>query len=461
PRRNRRKDIKLYRRALHFILTHPRKLTTHLFDPAQTFYLGLMLALFIIMQYVFFLASTLNRPEALESNTQAQLVGIGYFQTLGTRTSGFTMMDLRALSQGLLLVYLVMMYLSVFPLVSTIHGSQESSKLTSWIARHDSRDHHVSLAAYGHDISKPETQGRDRELRLTHLMTSRSFKRSLSIETLCIPTCSVRRTSLYFSSDRQMGTHDDDGDESLADPESDELPSSGSHKDDDDLSTPPLPCTVPEMPAEDDSKKHTKKSTDTVSCISVGRTEHLGFLDSQLLLEHNKHDLEECKKHTIDSSDESDKETDVDECLTPGLSERTEQARQRREREDEELRTLQRSFATQFLLRHSFVLLMAAVVLAYSEESLMMPQRPVQTNLFYVFFELVSAYGNIGLSVGVPGQSYSLIGAFSMVGKLVIFFVMILGKHRGLPSSSDEVIDYQFIDYQRAWHYDRHSCLTM
>ncbi|RYG67201.1 hypothetical protein EON64_07950, partial [archaeon] len=39
PRRNRRKDIKLYRRALHFILTHPRKLTTHLFDPAQTFYL--------------------------------------------------------------------------------------------------------------------------------------------------------------------------------------------------------------------------------------------------------------------------------------------------------------------------------------------------------------------------------------------------------------------------------------
>ncbi|RYG64246.1 hypothetical protein EON64_14370, partial [archaeon] len=119
-----------------------------------------------------------------------------------------------------------------------------------------------------------------------------------------------------------------------------------------------------------------------------------------------------------------------------------------------EIQELHKSFATTFLLRHSFVLLIAVIVLAYSEEALFRPSSPAQANLFYVIFEMISAYGNVGLSVGVPGKSYSLCGAFSLLGKLTLIAVMILGKHRGLPSSSDEVIDYKFLDYQKAWQYE-------
>ncbi|PIP13042.1 MAG: hypothetical protein COX48_05445, partial [bacterium (Candidatus Stahlbacteria) CG23_combo_of_CG06-09_8_20_14_all_34_7] len=47
---------------------------------------------------------------------------------------------------------------------------------------------------------------------------------------------------------------------------------------------------------------------------------------------------------------------------------------------------------------------------------------------FKILFEVVSAYGTVGLSTGLPGTNLSLVGGFSWVGKLLIVIVMIMGR---------------------------------
>ncbi|KAK2747036.1 low affinity potassium transporter [Onygenales sp. PD_40] len=60
--------------------------------------------------------------------------------------------------------------------------------------------------------------------------------------------------------------------------------------------------------------------------------------------------------------------------------------------------------------------------------------------IFSVFFEVVSAYGNVGLSLGHPAVNSSLTTRFSVLGKLVICAMMIRGRHRGLPYEVDRAI---------------------
>lgn len=60
--------------------------------------------------------------------------------------------------------------------------------------------------------------------------------------------------------------------------------------------------------------------------------------------------------------------------------------------------------------------------------------------VFTVLFEVVSAYGTVGLSFGYPGVNTSFSGQFNTVSKLVIIAMQIRGRHRGLPYSLDRAV---------------------
>ena len=60
--------------------------------------------------------------------------------------------------------------------------------------------------------------------------------------------------------------------------------------------------------------------------------------------------------------------------------------------------------------------------------------------LFSVLFEIVSAYGTVGLSLGYPGVDTSFSGQFSVISKLVVIAMQIRGRHRGLPYELDRAI---------------------
>lgn len=60
--------------------------------------------------------------------------------------------------------------------------------------------------------------------------------------------------------------------------------------------------------------------------------------------------------------------------------------------------------------------------------------------VFTVLFEIISAYGTVGLSLGYPNVDQSFSYEFTTVSKLVIIAMMIRGRHRGLPYSLDRAI---------------------
>ncbi|KAG9233942.1 cation transport protein-domain-containing protein [Amylocarpus encephaloides] len=61
-------------------------------------------------------------------------------------------------------------------------------------------------------------------------------------------------------------------------------------------------------------------------------------------------------------------------------------------------------------------------------------------NLFSVLFEIVSAYGTVGLSLGYPDINASFSAEFGVIAKLVIIAMQIRGRHRGLPYDLDKAI---------------------
>ncbi|KAM0394968.1 hypothetical protein ACHAQC_004806 [Fusarium culmorum] len=61
-------------------------------------------------------------------------------------------------------------------------------------------------------------------------------------------------------------------------------------------------------------------------------------------------------------------------------------------------------------------------------------------NLFDILFEVISAYGTVGLSMGVPNVNASLCSQFTVVGKLIIVAMQIRGRHRGLPYGLDRAV---------------------
>ncbi|KAF5317199.1 hypothetical protein D9611_004011 [Ephemerocybe angulata] len=89
------------------------------------------------------------------------------------------------------------------------------------------------------------------------------------------------------------------------------------------------------------------------------------------------------------------------------------------------------------------------------------PEKFGWFTIFNLLFELVSAYGTVGLSLGLPTNNYSFAGALRTISKLVICAVMIRGRHRGLPVAIDRAVmfpsEYQDPDKKDA---DDDSAIT-
>ena len=59
---------------------------------------------------------------------------------------------------------------------------------------------------------------------------------------------------------------------------------------------------------------------------------------------------------------------------------------------------------------------------------------------FSILFEIVSAYGTVGLSLGYPTINASFSAEFKPLSKLIIIAMMLRGRHRGLPYALDRAI---------------------
>lgn len=91
-------------------------------------------------------------------------------------------------------------------------------------------------------------------------------------------------------------------------------------------------------------------------------------------------------------------------------------------------------------LAHDLWWIVLAVLFIMITETGSFDRDPVTYSAFNVIFEVVSAYGCVGISVGLPNQAYSFCGGWHVLSKLILCAVMIRGRHRGLPVAIDRAV---------------------
>ncbi|KAI9822532.1 MAG: low affinity potassium transporter [Pycnora praestabilis] len=104
---------------LKFLLDHPRRCFTLLFPSKATWWLFWILVLLNGIDLVFFIILDLNDP-AVTSVAPGFRVLDGLFQAASTRTAGFACVNLSNLHPGIQVSYMIMMYISVFPIAISV-----------------------------------------------------------------------------------------------------------------------------------------------------------------------------------------------------------------------------------------------------------------------------------------------------------------------------------------------------
>ncbi|KAK3319960.1 cation transport protein-domain-containing protein [Cercophora scortea] len=91
-------------------------------------------------------------------------------------------------------------------------------------------------------------------------------------------------------------------------------------------------------------------------------------------------------------------------------------------------------------LAHDIWWLVLAILVIVTIETSNFLADPVTFSVFNVIFEVVSGYGSVGISVGLPNAAYSFSGAWHTASKLVLCLVFLRGRHRGLPVALDRAV---------------------
>ncbi|ROV95921.1 hypothetical protein VSDG_05120 [Cytospora chrysosperma] len=91
-------------------------------------------------------------------------------------------------------------------------------------------------------------------------------------------------------------------------------------------------------------------------------------------------------------------------------------------------------------LAHDIWWLVLAVLVISTIETSHFLGDPATYSVFNIIFEIVSAYGTVGISVGLPNEAYSFSGGWHTASKIVLCLVMLRGRHRGLPVALDRAV---------------------
>lgn len=100
---------------LQFLLDHPRRCFTLLFPRAATWWLFAILIILNGVDLIFFIILDLN-DSTVEALSPGIRVLVGIFQAASTRTAGFAAINIADLHPAIQVSYLIMMYISVFPI---------------------------------------------------------------------------------------------------------------------------------------------------------------------------------------------------------------------------------------------------------------------------------------------------------------------------------------------------------
>ena len=122
PRSSTLPRMQKWRNVLVFILDHPRRVYTNLFPAAQTWWLVLSLICLNGADWIFFEVLNIGNP-VTDAIPPRYRVLDGMFQAFAVRAGGFYVVNISQLRSGLLVLYVLMMYVSALPVTMTIRNT--------------------------------------------------------------------------------------------------------------------------------------------------------------------------------------------------------------------------------------------------------------------------------------------------------------------------------------------------
>ncbi|KAL5342457.1 cation transport protein-domain-containing protein [Aspergillus crustosus] len=108
-------------------------------------------------------------------------------------------------------------------------------------------------------------------------------------------------------------------------------------------------------------------------------------------------------------------------------------------------------------LTHDLWWIALAVFFISIIESSNYARDPVGYSTFNILFEVISAYGCVGISTGYPDRDLSFCGVWHSLSKLILAAVALRGRHRGLPVAIDKAI--MLPDESHAWAEEEDAAL--
>jgi len=108
--------------TLHFLLDHPRRCFMYLFPSHQTWFLFSVLVGLNATDWFFFLVLDIGNP-AFESIPLGVRFILGLLQATAVRAAGFGSIALNSLAPAVKVLYVVMMYVSVYPIAMSVRST--------------------------------------------------------------------------------------------------------------------------------------------------------------------------------------------------------------------------------------------------------------------------------------------------------------------------------------------------
>lgn len=110
------------RETFRYLLDHPRRCYTTLFPSTQTWWLLIVLVAITLVELVCFLALNYWLPVLSGISWGSRFLD-GLFQSVATRNAGFSVIGLADINPGAQLVYIIAMYISVYPVAISMRNS--------------------------------------------------------------------------------------------------------------------------------------------------------------------------------------------------------------------------------------------------------------------------------------------------------------------------------------------------
>lgn len=417
--------------ATQFLLDNPRRCFTHMFAGLQTWCLLAIASGIFLFQFVVFLLLDFRKPYLSYLSPGARVLA-GWFQSVSTRTAGFTVIDIYKSSQAMQLLWACLMYVATYPFIIAVRST--SIAVTPPPLR-KLRIRGRSLAPCPSPKNVFDADGPP--LGRAARFPGRIFQAVSGF--FGIVTNSVRRITRPSrrpapSSDLSLNSRE------IRQPS---LPVQSVATD----QTLSVTVTEPEPRSACETTNNILLRGSAVNFNAAGveplrlpprspRRRFAPLAEPRYAQQPGHATGEQAQADRTVPKRQSDATT-LSTCYSSESSVSSD------DQEDDEASTIsRRAIVNQIqlvLLKDIFWLFLVTFVICVVEDSKFSHGR--RFTVFAIAFETISAYGTVGLSLGLENSNASLSAAFSTFSKFLVILVMLSGRHRGLPLAIDKAVN--------------------